>query len=89
MGDLLPFAFEAAWKDSVLGSSNLHYGFYIMFKLMTHDMLYPGVASEKLVRAVHSLTDTSQRKRTSNVDAEIRRGWVRLRELQWRDQDMV
>jgi hypothetical protein len=81
MGDHLPFAFETAWKDSVLGSSNLYFDYYVMFKSMAQDLMQPVAATGKLVQEVHSLTETKQCKKTRNVGTEFRRWSMRLKKV--------
>jgi len=89
MAGFLPFAFETAWKDSVLGSCNLYYDFYAMFKDMTKGLVQPGEASKKLVRAVHILTETREQARKKNVSAEFRRRWMKQKGLKWSEDPLV
>jgi len=48
-----PFAFDSAWKDCSLGSSNQHYEWYAFYKRKTRSFIPATEASIKLMKAVH------------------------------------
>lgn len=84
MAGFFPSAFETAVKDISLGNCNQHLDFYLMFKKKTRHMISGGEASEKLVKAVHLIADSSARQNTG-ISAEIRRRWIVRENLELSD----
>ncbi|KAI4623000.1 uncharacterized protein J4E87_006093 [Alternaria ethzedia] len=84
MAGFFPSAFETAIKDISLGNCNQHLDFYLMFKKKTRQLILGGEASEKLVKAVHLIAESSARQNTG-ISAEIRRRWIVRENLELRD----
>ena len=84
MAGFFPSAFETAIKDISLGNCNQHLDFYLMFKEKTRHMISGGEASEKLVKAVHLIAESSARQNTG-ISAEIRRRWLARENLEQSD----
>lgn len=93
MAGFYPFAYEHGVKDSVLGSSNLLFGWYSLFKERTAHLLPAEECHTKLIQALAVVYESRKRAMTRNVgvrvqakwiareqvtkSADVRRGWVR------------
>jgi hypothetical protein len=77
MAGFLPFAFETAWKDTVLGSSNLHYDWYALFKEKTQSLLLQGDAHGTLIKAVYTLKESKNRQVEGIPSQWFRKRWIK------------
>jgi thiamine kinase-like enzyme len=81
MAGFFPFAFESAWKDTVLGSSNLLYSWYSLYKQNTTRLVCQGSANEKLIEGVHIIVESKRSQTKRNVSDEFRRRWIERKKL--------
>jgi hypothetical protein len=58
LSDIFPFTPGVAFKDISLGSSNLHFDWYTIYKSKTRALVAPGHASAKLIQAVRLIVDS-------------------------------
>ncbi|KAI0532585.1 hypothetical protein GGR58DRAFT_489631 [Xylaria digitata] len=88
-----PFAYEFGLKDAYLGSSNLLFSWYSLFKKKTSTLLPAGEAHEKLIKALRIISQSNEKAIPKNVGVraraalikreclvmhtDVRRGWVR------------
>ncbi|KAF1987695.1 hypothetical protein K402DRAFT_445814 [Aulographum hederae CBS 113979] len=80
----LPFAFETAWKDLLLGSRNFSYDWYCLFKQKTEGLIRgQDGACEAFITVVHTLVQSKQRQLTHDVDEEVRQRWLEREGLVW------
>ena len=84
-----PFAFETAHKDLSLGNENLFLNWYMLFKSKTRDMIPPGGASEKLIRAVRIITKSKCIQQKTSLMAEFRRRWLEHQGLDLSDDVLI
>ena len=93
MAGFYPFAYEFGLKDTLLGSSNLSFSWYSLFKERTALLLPEGECHTKLIKAMRIIAQSKNKKMARNVgvqfqakwmerervkmSADVRRGWVR------------
>lgn len=89
MAGFFPFTFESFYKDIVLGSSNLYYLWYRLFKDQTARLLpKPSpAAQEALLRAMDMVLRANARPPTRNVGRFVQRKWT-AREQLVRSEDL-
>lgn len=89
MAGFFPFAFESFYKDLVLGSSNLYYPWYRLFKDQTARFIpkpLPG-GQGKLLKALDMVLQANARPPTRNVGRVVQRKWI-AREQLVRSEDL-
>ncbi|QPC69305.1 hypothetical protein HYE68_000057 [Fusarium pseudograminearum] len=93
MAGFFPFAYEYGHKDAVLGSSNLHFSYYALFKEQSRHLLVGGKSAIKLLEALRAMDVSEKSLPTENVgrcfqprwldrekverSSDVRDGWVR------------
>jgi hypothetical protein len=82
MAGFFPFAFEIAFKDVELGSSNLHLDWYTLFKARTQTLIVPGENSTKLIKAVRLIVDSRCMQWKKKVGVEFTRRWIKQEGLE-------
>ncbi|KDN70503.1 hypothetical protein CSUB01_07948 [Colletotrichum sublineola] len=82
MAGFYPFAFEYGLKDNILGSSNLLFSWYSLFKERTAHLLPPNECHTKLVRALWVIDQSQKRDKTRNVGVRFQQMWIERLELQ-------
>ncbi|CAG1963124.1 unnamed protein product [Fusarium graminearum] len=55
MAGFFPFAYEYGHKDAALGSSNLHFSYYALFKEQSRHLLAGGKSAIKLLEALRAM----------------------------------
>ncbi|KAJ9645997.1 hypothetical protein H2199_003040 [Coniosporium tulheliwenetii] len=81
MAGFYPFAYEYCVKDSVLGSSNLYFSWYTLFKQRTAALVPAHRFSEALIRVVDLIYRSRERQMTKNVGELVRQRWIEREKL--------
>lgn len=84
MAGCLPFAFESFHKDLVLGSSNLHFPWYRLFKDQTAQFIPTNPLPEPqefLMRALNVVRQARDRALTNDVGQRFQRKWIEREQL--------
>ncbi|KAL8303403.1 hypothetical protein RB600_007041 [Gaeumannomyces tritici] len=76
MAGFYPFAYEYGVKDTVLGSSNLSFSWYSLFKERTSYMLPRAECHTKLIKALRIIDESKKRSMTRNVGIRVQAKWV-------------
>ena len=76
MAGFFPFAYEYGIKDTYLGSSNLWFNWYSLFKSRTAHLLPEGEAHTKMIEALRVITTSRQRNMTRNVGVRVQSRWI-------------
>ncbi|TGJ87631.1 hypothetical protein E0Z10_g1125 [Xylaria hypoxylon] len=74
---LFPFAYEFGLKDTCLGTSNLLFSWYSLFKKKTSTLLPAGEAHEKLIRALRIIDQSNRKSIPRNVGVRVRAAWIK------------
>ncbi|KAJ8123482.1 hypothetical protein ONZ43_g581 [Nemania bipapillata] len=72
-----PFAYEFGFKDASLGSSNLLFSWYSLFKKKTSALLPEGEAHEKLIKALRIISQSNDKAIPKNVGVQFRAAWIK------------
>lgn len=90
MAGFFPFAFESFYKDLVLGSSNLYFSWYRLFKDQTARFIPKPLpeAQGKLLKALDMVLQANARPQTRNVGRFVQRKWI-AREKLVRSEDIL
>ncbi|KAK3324799.1 hypothetical protein B0T19DRAFT_429466 [Cercophora scortea] len=76
MAGFFPFAYEYGLKDTVLGSSNLSFSWYSLFKERTSHLLPRAEYHTKLIKALKIVDESKKRSMTRNVGIRFQAKWV-------------
>ncbi|OJI96966.1 hypothetical protein ASPVEDRAFT_873010 [Aspergillus versicolor CBS 583.65] len=89
MAGFFPFTFESFYKDLVLGSSNLYFPWYRLFKDQTARLLPKPLpaAQEALLKTLDMVLQANARPPTRNVGRFVQRKWI-AREQLVRSEDL-
>ena len=71
MAGFYPFAYEYGLKDTVLGSSNLSFSWYSLFKERTSHLLPRAEYHTKLIKALKMVDESKKRSMTRNVGIRV------------------
>ncbi|KAH8753034.1 hypothetical protein F5883DRAFT_470909, partial [Diaporthe sp. PMI_573] len=71
-----PFAYEYGVKDTVLGSSNLSFSWYSLFKERTSHLLPRTEGHTKLIKALRVIDESKKRSMARNVGIRVQAKWV-------------
>lgn len=77
-----PFAYEYGYKDTVLGTSNLSFSWYSLFKERTAHLLPQGECHTKLIKALRIISESKERTMTRNVGVRIKAKWAAREEIE-------
>jgi thiamine kinase-like enzyme len=77
-----PFAYEYGWKDTVLGSSNMSYSWYTLFKEMTADLIPAEECHTKLIKALTIAHASKRRILQRNVGLLVQTKWIERERLE-------
>ncbi|KAF2970777.1 hypothetical protein GQX73_g2763 [Xylaria multiplex] len=77
LAGLFPFAYEFGIKDAYLGSSNLLFSWYSLFKKKTSTLLPAGEAHEKLIKALRIISQSNEKAIPRNVGVRVRAAWIK------------
>ncbi|KAK6516226.1 hypothetical protein TWF506_006135 [Arthrobotrys conoides] len=72
MSGFYPFAYEYSLKDHILGSSNLYFSWYSLFKSRTRCLLPAHKSTEAIIQAVDIIMSSRKRRMTKNVGVLLR-----------------
>ncbi|KAK6829397.1 hypothetical protein PG995_004660 [Apiospora arundinis] len=81
MAGFYPFAYEYSLQDSLLGSSNLSFSWYSLFKERMFRLLPHDNCQTKFIRALGIIDESRKRGMTRNVSA--------LFQIRWRDREQI
>ncbi|KAK2751525.1 hypothetical protein CKAH01_17860 [Colletotrichum kahawae] len=76
MAGMFPFAYEFGIKDPYLGSNNLFYSWYRLFKEKTAVFVPAGAAQDKLVKALRVIFKSNDKATPGNVGVNFRTRWL-------------
>ncbi|KAL3599926.1 hypothetical protein FPOAC2_04154 [Fusarium poae] len=76
MAGFFPFAYESGHKDAVLGSSNLHFSYYTLFKEQSQHLLSGGESAIKLLEALRAIDVSKKSCPTKNVGRRFQARWL-------------
>lgn len=82
MAGFFPFAYEYGFKDTVLGSSNLSFSWYTMFKNHTSYLLHRAESHVKLIKALRIIEKSRKRSMTRNVGVRVQAKWVQREQVE-------
>lgn len=82
LAGFFPFAYEYGYKDTVLGSSNLFFSWYTMFKAQTAHLLPQAEGHEKLVKALRIIDESDRRHGGRTVGMRVQEKWVRREQVE-------
>ncbi|KAI1777021.1 hypothetical protein F4818DRAFT_408857, partial [Hypoxylon cercidicola] len=81
MAGFFSFAYEFGLKDTLLGSSNLWFSWYSLFKEQTAALLPQGKIHEKLIKALGAIARSKDLTRPKNVGVRVRAKWIKRERL--------
>ncbi|KAH6619751.1 hypothetical protein B0J18DRAFT_434914 [Chaetomium sp. MPI-SDFR-AT-0129] len=81
LAGFFPFAYEFGLKDTMLGSSNLWFSWYSVFKEQTATLLPKQEAHEKLIKALGIIEGSKESTRLKDVGVRIRGKWIKRERL--------
>ncbi|KAJ0163475.1 hypothetical protein CTA2_2920 [Colletotrichum tanaceti] len=76
MAGFFPFAYEYGIKDNVLGSSNLSFSWYSLFKERTSHLLPQNACHERFIRALGVIDESKRNGMARNVGVQFQKKWV-------------
>ncbi|KAF5590089.1 uncharacterized protein FSUBG_10927 [Fusarium subglutinans] len=76
MAGFFPFAYEYGHKDAELGSSNLHFTYYTLFKEQSRHLLAGGKSAMKLLEALRAMDVSKKSCPTKNVSRRFQARWL-------------
>ncbi|KAM0392290.1 hypothetical protein ACHAPZ_011036 [Fusarium culmorum] len=76
MAGFFPFAYEYGHKDAALGSSNLHFSYYALFKEQSRHLLAGGKSAIKLLEALRAMDVSKKSCPTKNVGRRFHARWL-------------
>ncbi|KAK6536241.1 hypothetical protein TWF281_000484 [Arthrobotrys megalospora] len=76
MAGFYPFAYEYCLKDHVLGSSNLQFSWYTLFKEHTRLLLPAHESTETVIQAVDIIMSSRRKRLARNVGILVRERWI-------------
>jgi hypothetical protein len=76
MAGFYPFAYEFDVKDTVLGSSNLSFSWYSLFKERTSHLLPRAEGHTKLIKALRVIDESKKRSMARNIGIRVQAKWV-------------
>jgi hypothetical protein len=82
MAGLYPFAYESGLKGCILGSSNLSFTWYSLFKQRTSHLLPEAECHTKFVECLRLIFDSRKRTMSRNVGLRIQARWIAHYELE-------
>ncbi|CAG7938994.1 unnamed protein product [Penicillium salamii] len=82
MVGLFPFAYEYGYKDTVLGSSNLSYSWYKLFKSQSSHLLPEGECHTKLVKALQIIDNSERKSSGKNVGRLVQHKWLEREQVE-------
>jgi len=71
MAGFYPFTYEYSLKDTTLGSSNLNFSRYSLFKEQTRHLLPEAECHSKLIKTTRIIYDSSKKTMTGNVGVRL------------------
>lgn len=81
MAGFYPFSYEYGLKDTFLGSNNLYFGWYSLFKQRAAALLPAGAAQEKLIQALAVIDHCNSQAMPRNVGVCYRKKWLQRERL--------
>lgn len=81
MAGFYPFSYEYGLKDTFLGSNNLYFGWYSLFKQRAAALLPAGAAQEKLIQALAVIDHCNSQAMPKNVGVCYRKKWLQRERL--------
>jgi thiamine kinase-like enzyme len=82
MVGLFPFAYEYGYKDTVLGSSNLSYSWYRLFKNQSSHLLPQGECHTKFVKAPQIIDNSVRKSMVKNVGRLVQHKWLEREQVE-------
>ncbi|KAK2682065.1 Aminoglycoside phosphotransferase [Fusarium oxysporum f. sp. vasinfectum] len=76
MAGFFPFAYEYGHKDAMLGSSNLHFSYYTLFKEQSQHLLAGGKSAIRLLEALRAMDVSKKSRPTKNVSRCFQARWL-------------
>lgn len=70
------FAYEYGLKDTLLGSSNLSFSWYSLFKERTAFLVPEGECHRKLIKAMGIIPQSKDKTMTRNVSVQFKAKWI-------------
>ncbi|KAK3290783.1 uncharacterized protein B0H64DRAFT_368251 [Chaetomium fimeti] len=81
MAGFFPFAYESGLKDTVLGSSNLWFSWYSLFKEQTAMLIPKEEGHEKLIKALRIIAASKDARMPKNVGVRVAAKWIKRERL--------
>ena len=81
MAGFYPFAYEFGLKDTLLGSSNLSFSWYSLFKEQTAFLVPEGECHAKLIKATRIIAESEVRTMTRNVSVRFQAKWIKREQI--------
>jgi hypothetical protein len=82
MACFCPFAYEYGIKDTVLGSSNLSFQWYSLFKERAAPLLPQEECHTKLIKAIRVIDESKKRSMKRNVGVCFQAKWVKREKIE-------
>lgn len=79
---LFPFAYEYGYKYTVLGSSNLSYSWYKLFKTQSSHLLPQGECHTKLIKALQIIDNSIRKSRGKTVGRLVQHKWLEREQVE-------
>lgn len=83
MAGFYPFAYEYGVKDIVLGSSNLSFSWYSLFKERTSHLLPRADGHTTLIKALRIIDESNKRTMTGNVGIRVQAKWMEREKVEF------
>lgn len=81
MAGFYPFSYEYGLKDTFVGSNNLYFGWYSLFKQRAAALLPAGAAQGKLIQALAVIDHCNSQAMPKNVGVCYRKKWLKRERL--------
>ncbi|KAK1659812.1 hypothetical protein BDP55DRAFT_697419 [Colletotrichum godetiae] len=82
MAGFYPFAYEYGFKDNVLGSSNLSFSWYSLFKKQASRLLPQNGCHVRFIKALRVISESRRKGMTRNVGVRFQKKWVEDQNLE-------
>ncbi|KAJ5950051.1 hypothetical protein N7454_001635 [Penicillium verhagenii] len=82
MAGFFPFAYEYGLKDTILGSNNLYFSWYALFKKRASYLLPQTECHTKLIRAIRIIEKSKKRGMARNVGVQVQAKWIQREKVE-------
>jgi serine/threonine protein kinase len=86
MAGFYPIAYEFGFKDTALGSSNLYFGWYSLFRERAARLVPDGACHSKLIKAMTIIGRSKTRARKRNVGCQFQQKWAKRQRVMLADE---